>query len=279
MKKSNGIAVTVLVICSIAIAIVFLVPLLWMVSTSFKPDDQAVQAQIHWIPQTFTWANYVYSLFQNSTDVPVLKWFVNSMVVSVAGTLLVLVVDSLAAYALARLDVPGKKYFFAVFIGTLMVPWIIIFVPLYLEFSSANLLNTYAALILPYSANAFGVFFLRQFFLGFPHELEEAAQIDGGGKWTIFARVVLPLAKPALSTLAIFTFIQIYNDFMWPLVITSSPDMRTLTVGVAVMQQGAYTASYGKLMALTTMATLPMLLVFAIGQKYFIKGVAFTGIK
>lgn len=279
MKKSNRVAVTILVICSVVIALVFLLPLLWMVSTSFKPDDQAVQAQIHWIPQTFTWANYIYSLFQNSTDVPVIRWFFNSMFVSVAGTVLVLVVDSLAAYALARLNVPGKKWLFATFVGTLMVPWIIIFIPMYLEFSSTNLLNSYAALVLPYSANAFGVFFLRQFFISFPHELEEAAQIDGAGKWTIFLRVVVPLAKPALSTLAVFTFIQIYNDFMWPLVATSSPDMRTLTVGVAVMQQGAYTASYGKLMALSTMATLPMLAIFGFGQKYFIKGVTFSGIK
>ncbi|KKK36289.1 ABC transporter permease [Mesobacillus campisalis] len=257
------------------IALLFLVPLFWMLATSFKNDFEAITSGIQWLPQEFTFENYLYSL----ADVPVLRWMSNSLFVGITGTLLVVVVDTLAAYGLARLDVPFKKVLISMFIGSLMIPWVITFLPLYMEFNQFGLLDTYAVLILPYTANAFGVFLLYQYFRGFPKSLEEAAHLDGANKWQVFTKVVLPSAKPTIWTLAIFTFMGIYNDFLWPLVTTTSPEMRTITTGIAVMQQGSFVSSPGKLMALTSIATIPAVLLFIIGQRSFIKGVTQTGIK
>ncbi|MDZ5711231.1 carbohydrate ABC transporter permease [Jeotgalibacillus haloalkalitolerans] len=258
------------------LAILFLIPLVWMVSTSFKSDFEAIGGGT-FFPQEFTFENYTSTL--TSTSVPILRWLFNSLFVGFAGVAIVVIIDSMAAYALARLDVPFKKVLFPLFVSTLMIPWVITFLPLYQQFSNLGLLNTYAPLILPYSANAFGVFLLYQFFRSFPKELEEAARMDGANKWQIFMKVVIPSARPLIATLAIFTFMAIYNDFLWPLVTTNTPEMRTVTTGIAIMQQGSFVSSYGKLMALTTLATIPILIVFLIGQKWFIRGITQSGIK
>lgn len=268
----------VIVILAVIIGLMFIIPILWMLATSFKTDQEAFTAGIKWIPKVFTLENYQYSLAGNS-DTPVLTWMGNSLFVGIAGTLIVLVVDTLAAYGLARLDVPFKKFLLTIFIGSLTIPWVITFLPLYMEFNKMGLLDTYAVLILPYSANAFGVFLLYQYFRGFPKELEEAAYLDGANKWQVFMKVVLPSARPVIWTLAIFTFMSIYNDFLWPLVTTNSPNMRTITTGIAIMQQGSFVSSPGKLMALTSIATIPAVLLFIIGQRSFIKGVTQSGIK
>jgi multiple sugar transport system permease protein len=276
--KLRGRTLFLVIIASI-IALVFVIPLFWMLSTSFKNDFEAIAGGLTWLPKEFTLENYAYTLLGESLSVPVLKWMFNSVFVGIAGSVLIVFVDSLAAYALARLDVPFKKTIFALFISTLMIPWVITFLPLYLEFSNLGWLDSYAALIFPYSANAFGVFLLFQFFRGFPKELEEAAYLDGANKWQIFTRVVLPSARPIMWTLGIFSFMTIYNDFLWPLVATSSPEMRTITTGIAIMQQGSFVSSYGKLMALTSIATIPILIIFLIGQKQLIKGITQSGIK
>ncbi|UOR11595.1 carbohydrate ABC transporter permease [Halobacillus amylolyticus] len=268
-----------LIVLASVIAILFIVPLFWMISTSFKNDFEAIAGGLNWWPKEFTFENYAYTLLGEGVSVPVLKWMFNSLFVGITGSLLIVFIDALAAYGLARLDIPFKKFIFTLFISTLMIPWVITFLPLYMEFSNLGLLNTYAALILPYSANAFGVFLLYQFFKGFPKELEEAAYLDGANKWQIFTKVVVPSAKPIMWTLGIFSFMTIYNDFLWPLVATSSPEMRTITTGIAIMQQGSFVSSYGKLMALTTIATVPILIIFLIGQKQLIKGITQTGIK
>ncbi|MBI0579961.1 carbohydrate ABC transporter permease [Neobacillus cucumis] len=268
-----------LIIISIIVALIFIVPLFWMLATSFKTDQEAFTAGIRWLPKVFTLENYQYSLSGQNTDTPVLTWMSNSLFVGIAGTLIVLVVDTLAAYGLARLDVPFKKVLVSIFIGSLTIPWVITFLPLYMEFNKMGLLDTYAVLILPYSSNAFGVFLLYQYFRGFPKELEEAANLDGANKWQVFQKVVLPSAKPVIWTLAIFTFMGIYNDFLWPLVTTNSPEMRTITTGIAIMQQGSFVSSPGKLMALTSLATVPAIVLFIIGQRSFIKGVNQSGIK
>jgi len=275
MRKKKEIFLTIL---AIIIALIFMVPLFWMIMTSFKNDFEAIAGGLNWIPKEFTFENYIYTL-QQTTEVPVFRWLFNSLFVGIAGTLIIVTVDAMAAYGIARLDVPFKKFLFPMFISTLMIPFVITFLPLYMQFSNMNLLNTYGALIFPYTANAFGVFLLYQFFKSFPKELEEAAYLDGANKWKIFIKVVLPSSKSIIWTLAIFSFMQIYNDFLWPLVATRSPEMRTLTTGIAVMQQGSFVSSYGKLMALTTLATIPILIVFLIGQKQLIKGITQTGIK
>ncbi|HZG78274.1 MAG TPA: carbohydrate ABC transporter permease, partial [Paenibacillus sp.] len=153
------------------------------------------------------------------------------------------------------------------------------FLPMYLEFNAFGLINTYYALILPYTAYAFGVFLLYQFFVSFPKEIEEAARIDGANKWQVYASVLLPSSVPILTTLGIFTFMGIYNDFVWPLYATTSPDMRTITAGIAMMAHGSYTQAYGKLMAMTTIAALPVLLVFIFGQRSFVRAITQSGIK
>lgn len=268
-----------LVILASLIAVLFLTPLLWMISTSFKDDYEAIAGGLNWFPKNFTWDNYAYTLLSQGIDVPIFKWMFNSIFVGIVGTLIIVAIDAMAAYGLARLDVPFKKVLFPLFISTLMIPFVITFLPLYMQFSNLGLLNTYYALIFPYTANAFGVFLLYQFFKGFPKELEEAARLDGANKWDIFIKIVIPSARPVLWTLAIFSFMQIYNDFLWPLVATNTPEMRTITTGIAIMQQGSFVSSYGKLMALTTIATIPILIIFIIGQKQLIKGITQTGIK
>ncbi|AXI10511.1 carbohydrate ABC transporter permease [Oceanobacillus zhaokaii] len=277
MKKKRNTAL--LIIIATILAVVFIIPLLWMFSTAFKTDFEAIAGGLNFIPEEFTWENFTYILSGQGLDVQVFRWMFNSVFSGIVGTLIIVAIDAMAAYGLARLNVPFKKFLFPLFISTLMIPFVITFLPMYLQFSSVNLLNTYAVLILPYTANAFGVFLLYQFFKGFPKELEEAAHLDGANKWQIFTKVVLPSAKPIMWTLAIFSFMTIYNDFLWPLVATNSPEMRTLTTGIAIMQQGSFTSSYGKLMALTTIATLPILIVFLIGQKQLIKGITQSGIK
>ncbi|MFA1711697.1 carbohydrate ABC transporter permease [Peribacillus frigoritolerans] len=268
----------VIVILAILIGLMFLVPIFWMLATSFKSDQEAFTAGLKWLPEVFTLENYTYAL-SGDGETPVLSWMANSLFVGIIGTLIVLVVDTLAAYGLARLDVPFKKLLIGLFIGSLTIPWVITFLPLYMEFNTLGLLDTYAVLILPYSANAFGVFLLYQYFRTFPRELEEAAFLDGANKWQVFMKVVLPSARPVIWTLGIFTFMGIYNDFLWPLVTTSSPEMRTITTGIAIMQQGSFVSSPAKLMALTSIATIPAVILFIIGQRSFIKGVNQTGIK
>ncbi|WP_085506114.1 carbohydrate ABC transporter permease [Thalassobacillus devorans] len=268
-----------LVLLASIVAIIFLAPLFWMFSTSFKSDIEAISGGLNWLPQEFTTENYTYTLLSQGLNVPVLKWMFNSLFAGITGTLIIVFIDAMAAYALARLDVPFKKILLPMFISTLMIPWVITFLPLYMQFSNAGLLDTYAVLIFPYTANAFGVFLLYQFFRSFPKELEEAAHLDGANKWQIFTKVVLPSARPIMWTLGIFSFMTIYNDFLWPLVATSSPEMRTITTGIAIMQQGSFVSSYGKLMALTSIATVPIIIIFLIGQKQLIKGITQTGIK
>jgi multiple sugar transport system permease protein len=278
MMGSKGKTIFLLTIATI-IAILFIIPLLWMFLTSFKNDFEALSGGLKFLPEQPTLENYTYTLLGEGLDVPVLRWMFNSLFVGIAGAALIVIIDAMAAYALARLDVPFKKVLLPLFISTLMIPWVITFLPLYMQFSNLGLLDTYAALILPYSANAFGVFLLYQFFRSFPKSLEEAATLDGANKWQIFIKVVIPSARPILWTLGIFSFMSIYNDFLWPLVATSSPEMRTITTGIAIMQQGSFVSSYGKLMALTSIATIPILIIFLIGQRQLIKGITHTGIK
>lgn len=266
-----------LVFLAVIVAAFFIIPIAWMLSTSLKTDGEAVSADINWVPENPTVKNYSYVLIENNEETPVFRWGLNSIFVSLGGTLLIITVDALCAYALARLNLPFKNVLFAIFIATMMVPWVVIFLPLYLEFGAFDLLDTYWPLIVPYSANAFGVFLLRQFFLNIPRNLEEAAMMDGANKLRIFWSVILPLSRPALLALGVFTFITIYNDFLWPLVATTSVEMRTATVGIAIMQLGSFVTSPGKLMALTALAIVPMFTVFLIAQKYFIQGIAFTG--
>ncbi|ADI26380.1 UNVERIFIED_ORG: multiple sugar transport system permease protein [Anoxybacillus amylolyticus] len=261
------------------LAVVFIMPLLWMVSISFKDDIEAILPNLNVIPDNPTFANYSNVLTGGELNVPILRWIFNSLFVGIVTTILVVTIDALAAYGLARLDIPFRKTIFSIIVSTMMIPSIVWFLPLYAEFNSLGLIDTYWALILPYTAGAFGVFLLYQFFSSFPKEIEEAAYLDGANKFQIFYRILLPSAKPALWTLAILTFMGVFNDFVWPLYATNSDEMRTLTAGIAIMTQGSYVNMPNKLMALSTIATIPVMVIFLIGQKSFVKAVTQAGIK
>lgn len=261
------------------LGIIFILPMLWMFSNSFKTDAEVMAPVFHLLPQEFTWDNFHTIFVGGDVEVPIFRWIFNSFFVGFAATVLVLLLDTMAAYALTKLDIPFKKTLFALFIGSLMVPGIISFLPQYLSFSNLNLINTYYVLILPYSGGALGVFLLIQFFQSFPHEIIEAARIDGANKWHVFMSVLLPSSASIVTTLAIFTFMNVFNDYVWPFFTVTDLEMRTLTAGVAAMATGSFTASYGKLMALATLSTIPTLIIFLIGQKQFIQSITATGVK
>jgi len=257
-------------------ALVFVLPLLFLLVTAFKPDAEI----LHYggmLPHRPTLGNFR-EVLGNPEEIPILRWFGNSVFISSCVSLLVVAVDSLAAYGLARLNLPGKKWVFGVIVATLMVPGQILLVPVYLILNRLGWLDTPLALIVPAGAGAFGVFLLHQFFLGIPRELEEAAALDGCSPFGIYWRVILPLSRPVLATLAIFTFVGSWNDFLGPLVFLDSVDKYTLPVGIALFQTSYYT-EYGLTLAASVLCTLPVLIIFLIFQRHIIQGVALTGLK
>jgi multiple sugar transport system permease protein len=271
MKKWSPIEIFVAVgclLCVIPVALIFL--------TAFKPDSEI----IHFyglLPRQWTLENFA-EILGRPEEIPIFRWLGNSIFVSSCVTLLVLTVDSLAAYGLARLDLPGKKWIFSIIIGTMMVPGQILLVPVYLLLNKLGWLDTPLALIVPAGAGAFGVFLLHQFFKGIPRELEEAAMIDGCSRFGIYWHIMLPLAKPALATLAIFTFIGSWNDFLGPLVFLDSVENYTLPVGVALFQT-SYFAEYGLTLAASVICTLPIIVIFLMFHRHIIAGIAASGLK
>ena len=257
-------------------ALLFLLPVLLMVVTAFKPDAEILHFS-SLLPHHATLGNFR-EILSDPEEIPIVRWFFNSVFISSMVTLLVLTVASLAAYGLARLDLPGRRWLFPLIVVTLMVPGQILLVPVYLILNRLGWLDTPLALIIPAGAGAFGVFLLHQFFLGIPKELEEAAMLDGCSRLGIFWRIVLPLSRPALATLGIFTFIGSWNDFLGPLVFLDSVDKYTLPVGIALFQT-SYSIEYGLTLAASVLCTLPVLIVFLLFQRHIVKGVALTGLK
>jgi multiple sugar transport system permease protein len=258
------------------IALLIILPLLWMLSTSFKPKSEWFMPDIYWIPRTFTWDNYT-KIF-NNPSIPVARWFLNSIFVSSTITVCILAFDSLAAYAYARMEFPGKRFLFAMLLSTLFLPGIMFLVPNFLTITRIGLLNNYAGVILPALAGVFGVFFMRQFFESLPKELEEAAYIDGANRLQTFWYIALPLAGPALATLGIITFLGSWNDFLWPLLILKDSDLLTLPPGLAQLQ-GAYTSEYGQMMAGAVITSIPVLLLYIFLQRYVVESVQTAGLK
>jgi multiple sugar transport system permease protein len=266
----------VLYLILVFIALLILLPLFWMLSTSLKPKSQLFLPQIYWIPKRITLENYT-NLFSDPS-IPVVRWFFNSLAVSTVSTILVLVLDSLAAYAYTRLEFPGRKIIYAAMLATLFMPGLMFLIPNFVTIYNLGLLNSYAGVILPYLAGVFGVFFLRQFFESLPKELEEAALIDGANRFQTFYKVVLPLAKPALATLAVITFLASWNDFLWPLLILQDTNLQTLPPGLSTLQ-GAYTSEYGLMMAGAVIVAIPVLIIYIALQRFIVQSVASTGLK
>jgi ABC-type glycerol-3-phosphate transport system permease component len=261
------------------VLILWVAPLFWMLSTSLKPEGQILSLIPRWIPKTLTLENYrdVLDKFR------LVRWGVNSTVVAAGATILGLVISIPAAYAFAKMRFRGQQWIFLLILSTILVPVHITIVPLFLGLAKLRLTDTYFSLIMPTVANGFGVFLLRQFFQGIPKELEEAAVIDGASRLGILLRVVLPISRPPIMAVAIFLFIQSWNDFMWPLIVTNTDATRTLPVGLASALSGTVSggaiAYYGMSMAGSVLATLPALFIFVLLQRYFVQGIALTGLK
>lgn len=253
-------------------------PLLWMLSTSLKHEWEILTPEITWIPNPPTLENYR-ELIDPVRAVNIFHSFKVSLIASTAYTLLVLVTSSFAAFVFARLEFPGRNFLFLVVLSSIMVPFETLMVPLYLLLYKMDWLNTYAALVLPGVANAFGVFLLRQFMISIPKELEEAALIDGAGYFYIFLRIIIPLSKPALATLAIFSFITNWNSFLWPLIVVTSDELMTLPLALVQFRSSYASMDYGVVMASVMVAVLPPLLVFIFAQDFIIKGMSRVGVK
>lgn len=259
------------------LTIIFVAPLLWMLSTSFKMASDATRQPLSWIPNPFTGEGYK-PLASTTSQTPVIRWFFNSLVVALINTALIVGTAAAASYALARMRFRGRKVMFALIVGTLFVPSFVFLIPNFLIVSKLGWLDSIWAVAVPSAGGAFGVFFLRQIFGSLPRELEEAARLDGANQWQIFTRVMLPLARPALATLTVLSFLASWNDFLWPVYVLFSPSKFTLPPGLSILQ-GAYTIDYPVVMAGAVVASVPVLILFIVAQRQIIASVAQSGLK
>lgn len=255
--------------------VVVMSPFFWMALSSVKTEGEIRRVPPTWWPETPTLDNFR-ELF---TRLDFTQFFANSTLVAVVVTLGNLVFCSMLGYVLAKYDFAGKKLLFRVVLGTLMIPGMVTLVPLFVLVANMGMVNTYFGLILPFLAAPFGVFLMRQFFLGIPDELIDAARVDGASEGRIFVQIVVPLAKPALATLAILTFLGSWNNFLWPLVVATTEDRYTLPVALALYSTGQNQTDYGLLLAGAVVVLMPILVLFLLLQRYFVQGIAMTGIK
>jgi multiple sugar transport system permease protein len=257
-------------------AVAMVLPFIWMVSTSFKELAQVFVYPPEWIPNPFVWQNYPKAM----TAVPFGRWFLNSLVIAMLVTVGQLLTCSLAGFTFARMRFPGKNVLFLVYLGTMMIPHHVTIIPVFVMMNALGLVNTFYPLIIPGLASAWGTFLFRQFFLTLPQELEDAAKIDGSSFFRIYTQIFMPLAKPVLATLGVFTFMGSWNDFLGPLIFLQSKEYKTLTIGLLQFRadfQGM--GNWPVMMAGVVISVLPVLIAFVIGQKYFVRGIALTGIK
>ena len=256
-------------------AVVVMMPYIWMISTSLKDKGELFAYPPTWIPQAWRFQNYVDAW----NAAPFGRYFLNSVFVAVAVTIGQLITCSLAAFAFARMNFKGKNFMFALFLTTTMISTQVTLVPSYLVLKNLHWLDTYQGLIVPFLASAFGVFMLRQQFMTLPRDLEDAAKLDGCGRLRFLWEIVLPLSKPMLASQALFAFMGNWNSYLWPLVVTTSKNMRTLQIGLRyfVSQEGG--TQWGLFMAATVFVSLPVVIFYFIIQKSFVEGIAATGLK
>ncbi|HIZ37664.1 MAG TPA: carbohydrate ABC transporter permease [Candidatus Ruania gallistercoris] len=263
-----------LTVAMVAVGLVMIFPIVWSFFTAFKPNSEAASASPTLLPQTWTLENFA----EIWSAIPFAQLYGNTILFAGAVMVLSLAFDTMAGYALARFEFRGRTAAFIAIIVMLMIPYQAVIIPLYDLVHSLGLGQTMAGMIIPRTANAFGVFFMRQFFLALPRNLEEAARIDGASEWTIFTRVMLPLTKPALLTLGLFHFQFNWNDLLWPLVMSNDIAGATLPAGLALFA-GQHVVEYGLLMAGSVLALVPLILFFLIIQRTFVAGIATTGLK
>ncbi|MEU5849932.1 carbohydrate ABC transporter permease [Saccharopolyspora shandongensis] len=266
MRRTSGRAVLAYLVALVTVA-----PLLWLLLSAFRPESQLYD--LGW-PAELTLANVAYVL----TEVPFLRYLANSAFVAVTVTVIALFLHSMAAYALARLSFRGRGFAFASVVATLLISLPVILVPLFIVVRGLGMVDTYAGLIVPGLFNAFGIFLLRQFYLGVPRELEEAAHLDGCGHWRIYWHVVLPLSRPMLAALAVLFFLANWNSFLWPLAVAQDESLRVVQVGIASLQ-GQYALKQHYVLAAAMLAALPTILVFLFGQRWLVASFKTSGLR
>jgi multiple sugar transport system permease protein len=256
----------------IAGSLVMLLPFVWMISTSLKRPPEIFKYPPVWIPSQIAWDNYAKTV----SAMPFGRFYLNSLIVTISVTTLQILVSSLAAFAFARLRFRGREALFLLYLATLMIPFQVTMIPNFILVRWLGWYDTYQALILPTAFSAFSTFLLRQYFMGIPRDLDEAARMDGASSWRVWWQIILPLSGPVLAALAIFVSLNSWNDFLWPLIITNSLEMRTLPVGLSTFQ-GQFKVEWNLLMAGSVIAMLPVLIVYIVGQRWFIRGITMTG--
>lgn len=252
--------------------VVMLAPLVWMLSSSLKEPGDIFLYPPEWLPRPIVWQNYL----QTITVMPFGRYYLNSIIQAVGVTALQLLTSSLAAFAFARLRFRGRDWLFLLYIATMMIPFPVTMIPNFIIMRVLHWIDTYRALILPPAFSAFSTFLLRQYFMSIPLEFDDAARVDGASSWRIWWQVILPLSGPALATLGIFTFLGQWNNFLWPLIVTNADHMRTLPVGLAAFQ-GQYRIEWHLLMAGSVISLIPILIIYIIGQKWFVRGITLSG--
>jgi multiple sugar transport system permease protein len=258
----------------VALSAAVLLPLAWMLSSSLKTNETVFTVPIRWLPETFQWGNYV-RIWQ---EIPLALYLGNSLFLAVAITFLQVLTGSFAAYGFAKTRFPGRDVLFLAYLATIAVPWQAYMVPQYILMEKAGLVDSRWALILLQAFGAFGVFLMRQYYLTIPDELIEAARLDGLTEFGIWARIMLPLSKPALASLALLTFVTTWNDFMGPFIYLTSNDLWTVQLGLRSFV-GVYDSQFAMIMTGSVVSVVPVLFMFLLGQRYFVRGIATSGLK
>jgi multiple sugar transport system permease protein len=269
-KLGSGAALVLLVV----LAIIWIMPLLWALDTSLKPEGETTAIPISWFASHFTLAAFITTFATTSMG----RWYFNSALTSVIISIATVILASMAAFAFSRIPFRGRGILFWIILAGIMVPGQILIVPLFAQMESLRLVDTYWGIILPQIASPIAVFIFKQYFDGIPHELEEAAIMDGASRWRVYWQIWMPLAKPAIAAVAIFAFVFSWNNFLWPFIVITGNDMMTLPVGLSTVQT-SFGIRYAQIMATALLGGIPVLIVFLFFQRQIVQGIAGTGLK
>lgn len=275
-KEKTKILKILLYTILILYAVLTFYPFVWAIAASFKPYREIVSRDMSLIPNEFTLDNFRYVLGRSSLF---MRWFLNSVIISVIGTTINILLNTMAGYALARLNFPGRERIYYGFLALMMVPAQVLLIPNYLILMNLGMLDSFSALILPAAINIGNIFMMRQFFLSFPKDVEEAAAIDGLGRFQTFFRIVMPLAKPSIATQAVFIFMGFWNEFMKPMLYLTTPSKYTLTLGLQTFQSRNGGVRWDQTMAASVITIIPIVIIYLLFNKYFLQGVRMDGEK
>lgn len=275
MKPQTNILKTLIIYGFLALlSLIILIPFIWMISSSLKTSQEVFSVPMRWLPDTILWKNFS----DIWTKIPLLLFFKNSFKLAIIITFLQVLTSSFAAYPFAKMKFPGRDFIFLCYVSTIAVPWQVYMIPQFILIRNIHLADTHLALILMQAFTAFGVFLIRQAYLGVPNELSEAARIDGISEFGIYTRIMLPLSKPAIATLVIFCFVSVWNDYMGPMIYLNSNELKTIQLGLRMFIT-QYSADYNLIMAAALISLIPVGVLFLTLQRFFIEGVATSGLK